>query len=91
VIAAQLRQARAMLSLRAGALEEGEEELRRAHEDLSACCAPFLQARCELALGELLADSGREEEAEALLERSRQTFAALGANAWLARRAARVG
>jgi hypothetical protein len=74
-----------LLQARAGALAAAEEELRGARDDLAAAGLPFLRARCELHLGQLVAERGDAEEAEQLVAAARETFARLGATAWLAR------
>jgi class 3 adenylate cyclase/tetratricopeptide (TPR) repeat protein len=91
VIAGHLHQARALLHVRAGAVAEAEGEFRLAHQDLAEAGLPFHRARCELALGQLLADTGRGEEAEPLVAQARETFTRLGATAWLTRHPSPVG
>jgi tetratricopeptide (TPR) repeat protein len=62
-----------------------EVDLRKAISDLDSFGAPYFRAQAEVVLAELLTATGEGEEAAALLDRARSTFAELGAAPWLLR------
>jgi hypothetical protein len=77
----------ALLELREGQPDRGRAErlLREGIEVLDGCGVVVWRAHAQEDLGGLLLEQGRIEDAEPLLEAARETYADLGASAWLAR------
>ena len=81
----QARRFEALLAARAGDADRAEEKFRAAAEMLREISARFYLAVVLLEHGEWLAESGRSEDAEPLLEEAREIFGRLGAAPWLER------
>jgi len=77
----------ALLELREVQPDRGRAErlLRDGIEILDGCGVVVWRAHAQEDLGGLLFEQGRIEDAEPLLEAARETYADLGASAWLAR------